>query len=113
MKIQYVAADGQIFTSEEDCRKYEAKTYEDMKMYSRNGVITDNVDCAIAVKLGSDDAVRLFINSCIASGSRHEGISEGDCGIFVWDDYDERYYWLTPDACTALYGLLKDQFKDD
>ena len=113
MKIQYVADDGQIFTNETDCRLHEEEIFSNLRMYNLDGNITDNVGQAVAINLKSEEAADCFINKCFASNCSYDGISKGDCGIFVWDDYDECYRYISYDATKALYSLLVDEHKND
>lgn len=106
MEIIYKAWDGTEFKEKNACEKYE---YDNpyIMMYNIKGR-TSNLDEAFVVLLEHKDDAEKFIELCEAQCTRSDGITEGDCGLYIWDDYEERYFYVSDRVEEALKQYFKD-----
>lgn len=106
MKIIYKAWDGTEFDEKDACEKYE---YDNpcVMMYNDKGR-TSNSDDAFVVLLEHKDDAEKFIELCEAQCTRSDGITEGDCGLYIWDDYEEKYFYVSDRVEEALKRYFKD-----
>ena len=109
MKIIYKAWDGTEFYEKDACKKYELDNPICM-MYSNDGK-TSNPDSAFVVFLeynhGHNDAEK-FVELCKEQGTMSNGITVNDCGLYVWDDYREEYFYVSERVEEALKRYFED-----
>ena len=106
MEVIYRAYDGKIFESAEKCFIYEQAMT--IPMYGESGK-TNDPDKALVVALNDDNSAEIFISKCKEVGTLHEGIGEGDKGIYIWDYCDDSYYYMD----TSIFSALRHYFKDN
>ena len=109
MKIIYKAWDGTEFDKRDVCEKYECDN-PCIMMYNTKGR-TSNSDEACVVFLeynhGHNDAEK-FIELCEEQGTISNGITDSDCGLYVWDDYREEYFYVSERVEEALKRYFED-----
>jgi hypothetical protein len=111
MTIIYRAKDGKEFTNEKDCYEYErSMLLEGVLMWDRKGERTDRTESALWVcfSTSTPNAAENFIEACDREGTGHEGVSEGDSGLFYWDDWDNTYRYLDREQRDALLNILQE-----
>lgn len=110
MKIIYQSFDGLSFDTREECEKYEASKAKP-RMYAWDGK-TDDVDRAYVVDIRTEAELSWFLAECDNHGSISEGI-EDDCGVYIWDSWNERYHYLDTydEIIKALLHWLRDTNK--
>ena len=106
MKIIYKAWDGTEFDEKDACEKYE---YDNpcVLMYHNTGRTSESND-AFVVVLRNDNDAKNFIEQCKAQDTDSVGIVEGDCGLYVWDDNEERYFYVSDRVEDALKQYFED-----
>lgn len=106
MKIIYKAWDGTEFDEKDACEKYE---YDNpcVIMYNAEGRTSNSDDASVVLLEHKDDAEK-FIELCEAQWTRSDGITEGDCGLYIWDDYKEKYFYVSERVEEALKRYFKD-----
>ena len=106
MKTIYKAWDGTEFNERDACEKYE---YDNpcVMMYHNTGRTSDTND-AFVVVLRNDNDAKNFIKLCEAQDTDYKGITEDDCGLYVWDDDEERYFYVSERVEDALKRYFED-----
>lgn len=106
MEIIYKAWDGTEFKERDACEKYECD-YPYVMMYNNKGRTSDPDEAFIVLLERKDDAEK-FIELCEARCTMSDGITEGDCGLYIWDDYREEYFYVSERVEEALKRYFKD-----
>ena len=106
MKIIYKAWDGTEFDERDAYEKYE---YDNpfVLMYHNTGRTSDTND-AFVVVLGNDNTTKNFIKMCEAQYTDHNGIAEDNYGLYVWDDNQEEYFYVSERVEEALKRYFED-----
>lgn len=107
MKQAWVTADGQVFFEATDAQRHEAEVLQQVEMWDRKGVRTDDSLNGMIVHLTTPKAAEIFFN--IINSNPEEitdpdscGIAEEDVGWFYWDDTDECYHYMDDDILNLL-----------
>lgn len=111
MTIIYRAEDGREFETEKECYEYERSMLLDgVLMWNRNGERTDKTESALWVYLASStsDAAKNFMTVCNSEGTGHDGIAEGETGLFYWDEWESMYRYLDREQRDALRNILRE-----
>ena len=100
MKIIYKAWDGTEFDEKDACEKYE---YDNpcIVMYGSNGRVLDSYKAYIVILKHNDDAEK-FIELCEEQGTMSDGITKDCHGLYVWDDNQEEYFYVSERVEEAL-----------
>ena len=106
MEIIYKAWDGTEFKEKNACEKYEY-TNPYIVMYDNNGRVLDS-DNALIIVLKYDDDAEKFIELCEKQGTSSDGITEDCHGLYVWDDIEERYSYVSDRVKDALKRYFED-----
>lgn len=106
MKIIYKAWDGTEFREKSACERYEENN-PCIMMYGNAGRVSNAGDAFIVALRKNGDAKR-FINLCEEQKSDSTGITEGDKGLYVWDDDKGRYFYVSERIEDALKRYFED-----
>ena len=106
MKIIYKAWDGTEFDERDACEKYE---YDNpcVLMYSDAGR-TSKADEALVILLENDGDAKRYINLCEEQNTEPYGIAEDNYGLYVWDNNQEEYFYVSE----LVEEALKQYFED-
>lgn len=104
MEIIYRTFDGKEFDNEADACYHESVIRDGIKMWSREGALTNKTIDAFVLYLKNEDANKGFFalareqrDACI------KGLEEGeDYGLFYWDECTESYHWLDEEELSVL-----------
>ena len=107
MKVWYESFDGKMFKSQTECEAYEEAT-SSFKMFN-SGKVAENTDQALVVYLPEVNSAKAFIARCVEEGSDYEGIKENYTGLFVWDDGEERYNYVSERVLNAIKTYLDNR----
>lgn len=107
MKIIYKAWDGTEFDEKDACEKYE---YDNpyIMMYNDKGRTSNPDECFVVFLDHKRDDTEKFIELCEEQGTISNGITDNDCGLYVWDDYREEYFYVSDRVEEALKRYFKD-----
>ena len=100
MEVVYKAFDGTEFREAAACMRYEENVII-YKAYGPKG-ITNNVDEAYVVYFPEYNSAEQFIKRCETECSSYDGIGIGDVGLFIWDDSEERYGYVSERVLDAI-----------
>lgn len=116
IKVVYEASDGETFSSIDKAIEHEKiAAAQELIMYNYEGKVTLTVENALAVYIGNDAALELFLKMCekeIAKDCGKTYISAGidrdtfSPGFYVWDSNDLKYIFIDPNSLLALRGLV-------
>ena len=106
MELIYRAWDGTEFREKNDCEKYECNN-PCILMWDYNGRVLDSDNALIIVLKYYDDAEK-FIELCEKQGTSSDGITEDCHGLYVWDDIEERYFYVSDRIGEALKRYFED-----
>lgn len=99
MEIIYRTCDGVIFEKESEARAHEAiDVCGSLTMWNRNGEVTTDTNQAYVVLLGTEEAAEAFLAMNNAEEMECIGIEPDSTGIYLWNDWDQRYDWLDFDC---------------
>ena len=108
MKVIYEAFDGTQFDNKPECLEYEHKAGKtDIVMLDCNGNYVTKTDSAAFVWLKDEHSAALFhslardIGDLVAAFT----IQKEECGYFFWDEYGERYQYVSEDVINGLNTL--------
>lgn len=101
--MKYIAFDGEIFNTAEECQKHE-KTISFI-MYDNNGV-TKSSHFAISVLIMNYKGLEDFSALCKKEGSICEGIVSP--GRWVWSSFGERYFRLDEKTFDSIVYMESD-----
>lgn len=111
MKVIYEAFDGAEFDNESDCLEYEkAMKGNNVVMMDCNENIVTNTDCAAVVWLKDEDSAEVFHSMAKEIGDEVAAhtIPKKECGFFFWDEYSEKYIWITIESLNHLNALREE-----
>lgn len=106
MKIIYKAWDGTEFDKRSACEKYEHDN-PCVLMYDNAGR-TSKSDEAFVVVLRNDNDAEKFIELCEEQGTMSDGITKDCHGLYVWDDIEEKYFYISDRIEEALKKYFED-----
>lgn len=106
MKIVYKAWDGTEFREKSACERYEENNPCILMYYNEGRTL--KTDEAFVVVLKNDGDAKGFINLCEEQMSDSTGITEDDNGLYVWDDIEERYFYVSDRIEDALKRYFED-----
>lgn len=107
MKIIYKAWDGTEFKEKNACEKYELDNPY-VTMYNDKGRTSDSDEAFVVLLDHYHDDAEKFIELCKEQGTMSKGITDSDCGLYVWDDYREEYFYVSDRVEDALKRYFKD-----
>ena len=108
MKVIYKAFDGAEFDNEPACLEYERTIKgNDVVMMDCSENIVTNTDCAAVVWLKDEDSAEVFHSMAREIGDEAAAytIPKKECGLFFWDEYNEKYIWVPNDSLNYLNAL--------
>lgn len=110
MKVIYEAFDGTQFNNEPDCLKYEKALGNNVVMMDCNENIVKNTDCAAVVWLKDEDSAEIFHSMAkeIGDEAAAHTILKKECGFFFWDEYSDRYIWISNESLDHLNALREE-----
>lgn len=100
MELIYRAWDGTEFDERSTCEEYEYNNPY-IVMYDDNGRVLDS-DNALIVVLKHDDDAEKFIELCEKQGTISDGITKDCHNLYVWDDIEEKYFYVSDRVEDAL-----------
>ena len=106
MELIYRAWNGTEFDERDACEKYEHDN-PCVLMYHNTGRTSESND-AFVVVLRNDNDAKSFIKMCKAQDTYSVGIVEDDYGLYVWDDNEERYFYVSERVEEALKRYFED-----
>jgi hypothetical protein len=102
MEVIYRAIDGTEFKTEQACREYELRFVSGVKMWNRDGLSVTHPSYGVVIYLDGKDAAKGFRALCDFYNDSYGGISEGDEGLFYWDDGLDEYRWIDEEIFKPL-----------
>ena len=105
MELIYRAWDGTEFDERSTCEKYEYNNPY-VLMYRSTGRTSDT-NKALVVVLRKDDDAENFIKMCKVQDTDYKGITEEDCGLYVWGEDEGRYFYVSERVEDALKRYFK------
>lgn len=112
MKRVWQTVDGKTFTDQLDAAKHEEQILQGISMWNWSGDQVEECDQAMIVRLIGENAARNFkmfnANDCNSVPVSDKEISDGDEGIWFWDEYEECYHPIELKAIRALSKVLSE-----
>lgn len=105
MRVWFESFDGKMFKSQMECEAHE-EAISSFKMFN-DKTVAENTDEALVVYLPETSSAKAFITRCVEEGSDYEGIEDDYTGLFVWDDGEERYNYVS-DRCIEAIKVYLD-----
>ena len=106
MELIYRAWDGTEFDERDACEKYEHDNPR-ILMYHNTGRTSISND-AFVVVLRNDNDAKNFIKMCKEQDTDYKGITEDDYGLYVWDELEQRYFYVSERVEDALKRYFED-----
>ena len=69
--------------------------------------ITNYAEMAYVVDIRDDRGAELFIKRCEQENTTSDGIFEDAAGVYVWDDFSERYTRISDRVFQAIEGCIE------
>ena len=107
MKVWFESIDGKMFDTQEECKAHE-EAISSFKMFNQRRV-AKNTDEALVVYFSKTGSAEAFIAKCMDEGSDYEGIYCGNTGLYVWDDGNDRYSYVSERVLEAVETFLKNR----
>lgn len=112
MRQVWQAIDGQVFTDSFDAQKHENEILQGITMWDWDGEQVNECATAMIVRLVGEEAASNF-KKCNAADEdsvpvSDKEISNGDEGIWFWDEYSERYIPIELKTIKALSKVLSE-----
>lgn len=103
MEIIYRTIDDKEFDNEADACYHESMLHDSLKMWSRQGNETGETCQAFCVYIANEEASKLFLHLANVQGDQAaNGICDGDCGLFYWDECEGTYRYVDEDERLAI-----------
>ena len=111
MKVIYKAFDGTEFDNELSCVEYEKMTKDRCVIMMDCGkILVTNTECAAVVWLKDEDSAEIFHNMAKENNDEDAAhtIPKYECGFFFWDEFNEKYVWVSNESLNCLNALREE-----
>ena len=111
MKVIYKAFDGTEFDNQSACVEYEKMTRGcSVIMMDCSKNLTTDTECAAVVWLKDEDSAEIFHNMAKENNDEAAAytIPKHGCGFFFWDEFNEKYVWVSNESLDHLNALREE-----
>lgn len=112
MKQVWQTIDGKTFTDQLDAAKHEKEMLQGITMWDWDGDHVDECGNAMIVRLIGESAAHAFkqlnANDYDSVPVSDAEITDGEEGIWFWDEYADTYRSITPKVIRALSKVLSE-----
>ena len=107
MKIVYRAYDGEEFDTAEACVRHEEKKGFHYEGWDYSGKFTTDPDDCVILYIENETGAKQFIDEC-DNEFTIGGIDLEDTGWFYWDEWEEKYIYISLDIVDAFRKIFQE-----
>lgn len=106
----FEAFDGKLFSFRSDCAEYEREN-STVYMWDHYGMRTDFATDATFLWLSGQGAASIFLEQCQKDEAIDGGIEDGDEGLFMFDEWPDRYVYIPDDKVRGLRKVIEEIYE--